>query len=85
MNLFWVETGTAVRLAIVPRPRGNDWLADEVAQMKRAGVDVLVSMLQPDEAAELGLSEEAELCAAAGIQFWSFRFQIERRRPQLLP
>jgi protein-tyrosine phosphatase len=40
--------------------------------MKRAGVDVLVSMLQPDEAAELGLSEEAELCAAAGIQFWSF-------------
>lgn len=72
MNPFWVETGTAIRLAIVPRPRGNDWLEDEVTQMKRAGVDVLVSMLQPDEAAELGLSAEAELCAAEGIQFHSF-------------
>jgi protein-tyrosine phosphatase len=40
--------------------------------MKRAGVDVLVSMLQPDEAAELGLSAEADLCAAGGIQFRSF-------------
>jgi protein-tyrosine phosphatase len=29
--------------------------------MKHAGVDVLVSMLQPDEAAELGLSTEAKL------------------------
>jgi protein-tyrosine phosphatase len=69
---FWVEAGSEVRLAIVPRPRGNDWLGDEMSQMKRAGVDVLVSMLQPDEAAELGLSAEAELCVAAGIKFRSF-------------
>ena len=69
---FWVEVDTGIRLAIVPRPRGNDWLEDEVSQMKRAGVDVLVSMLQPDEAAELGLSAEADLCAAGGIQFRSF-------------
>ncbi len=40
--------------------------------MKAAGVDVLVSMLQPAEAAELGLSAEAELCAAGGIEFRSF-------------
>jgi protein-tyrosine phosphatase len=72
MNPFWVETGTEVRVAIVPRPRGNDWLADELSQMKAAGVDVLVSMLQPAEAAELGLSAEAELCAAGGIEFRSF-------------
>ena len=72
MNPYWVETGTALRLAIVPRPRGHDWLEDEVAQMKRAGVDVLVSLLQHDEAAELGLSAEAELCASEGIHFRSF-------------
>jgi protein-tyrosine phosphatase len=72
MTPFWVETGTETRLAIVPRPRGNDWLADELSQMKQAGVDVLVSMLQPAEAAELGLSAEAELCAAGGIEFRSF-------------
>jgi protein-tyrosine phosphatase len=72
MNPFWIETGNETRLAIVPRPRGGDWLEDEISQMKRAGVDVLVSMLQPDEAAELGLSEEAQLCEAGGIDFRSF-------------
>jgi hypothetical protein len=50
MNPFWVDTDNQIRLAIVPRPRGGDWLEDEVAHIKRAGVDVLVSMLQADEA-----------------------------------
>jgi hypothetical protein len=72
MNPFWVDTGNQLRLAIVPRPRGGDWLEDEVAHIKRAGVDVLVSMLQANEAAELGLSTEASVCEAAGIVFRSF-------------
>jgi hypothetical protein len=72
MRPFWVETGNQLRFAIVPRPRGGHWLEDELDQMKRAGVDVLVSMLQLDEAAELGLSSEAELCEAGGIVFRSF-------------
>ena len=72
MKPYWVDTGNPLRLAIVPRPRGGDWLEDELDQMKRAGIDVLVSMLQVDEAAELGLSSEAELCEARGIVFRSF-------------
>src|ERR1700740_92743 len=40
--------------------------------MKRAGVDVLVSMLQLDEAAELGFSSAGELCEARGIVSRSF-------------
>jgi hypothetical protein len=66
MKPYWVETGNQLRVAIVPRPRGGDWLEDELDQMKRAGVDVLVSMLQVDEAAELGLSSEAELWEIRG-------------------
>jgi protein-tyrosine phosphatase len=72
MKPYWVDTGNPLRLAIVPRPRGGDWLEDELNQMKRAGIDVLVSMLQVDEAAELGLSSEAELCEARGIVFRAF-------------
>jgi hypothetical protein len=72
MNPFWVETGNSARLAIVPRPRGGDWLEDEVRQMKLAGVDVLVSMLPADEAIERGLAAEAQLCESAGIIFRSF-------------
>jgi protein-tyrosine phosphatase len=72
MNPFWIETGNQLRLAIVPRPRGGDWLEDDIGHMKRAGVDVLVSMLEAGEAAELGLQAEATLCEAAGIAFRSF-------------
>jgi protein-tyrosine phosphatase len=72
MNPFWVETGNSARLAVVPRPRGGDWLEDEVRHMKLAGVDILVSMLTLDEAAELGLSAEAQLCETVGIRFRSF-------------
>jgi protein-tyrosine phosphatase len=72
MSPFWVETGNQLRLAIVPRPRGGDWLVGEADQMKRAGVDVLVSLLPVEEASELGLSAEAAACHAAGILFYSF-------------
>jgi protein-tyrosine phosphatase len=72
MTPFWVETGNDLRLAIVSRPRGGDWLVGEADMMKRAGVDVLVSLLQVEEANELGLSEEATACHAAGIMFHSF-------------
>lgn len=85
MTPFWIETGTAMRLAIVPRPRGNDWLKDEVTQMKRAGVDVLVSMLQPDGATELGLSARQRSVRQEGSSSGPSRFQIERRRRLLQP
>jgi protein-tyrosine phosphatase len=57
------------RLAIMPRPRGGGWLADEMASLKTMGVTDLVSMLPPEEEWMLELSEEAGLCVAAGIRF----------------
>jgi hypothetical protein len=41
MDLFWVEPG----LAVAARPRGGDWLEDDLSRLQRMGVDVLVSML----------------------------------------
>ncbi len=59
MNPYWIDLGSC-RLAILPRPRGFDWLADDIAAARRAGVDVLVSALTETESEELGLSEEAK-------------------------
>lgn len=39
---YWVTT----QLAIVPRPRGDDWLDDEMVALREAGIDVVVSMLE---------------------------------------
>jgi protein-tyrosine phosphatase len=57
------------RIAIVARPRGNDWLCEEVRALSNEGIDVLVSMLTDEEANELGLSSEPLECEAAGIRF----------------
>ena len=46
---FWINTSGGSQLAVVPRPRGNDWLEQELLAMKAAGVDVLVSLLTGDE------------------------------------
>jgi protein-tyrosine phosphatase len=72
MSPFWIETENNLRIAIVPRPRGGDWLDDDIAYLKRVGVDVLVSMLQQDEANDLGLSAESAACEVSGIIFESF-------------
>jgi len=62
-------TAAPYRISIVARPRGNDWLYDEVSAFSWDGVDTLVSMLTEEEAGELGLQKEAAACGAAGIQF----------------
>jgi protein-tyrosine phosphatase len=51
------------------RPRGNDWLSDEMDGLREAGTDVLVSMLTSDEATELDVQGEAEAAASAGLNF----------------
>jgi protein-tyrosine phosphatase len=63
--IYWVEASLPGRLAIVARPRGRA----DFATMKAAGIDVLASLLEPEEAALVGLADEAGACARAGIAF----------------
>jgi len=35
------------------RPRGGDWLQDEILALKRSGISILVSLLTPEEEDEL--------------------------------
>jgi protein-tyrosine phosphatase len=56
-------------LGITPRPRGGDWLDDELRTLATSGIHVLVSLLESLEAQELGLEGEAALCASNGLEF----------------
>jgi protein-tyrosine phosphatase len=71
-DICWIEGNPPVMLAIVLRPRGGEWLGDELARMKRGGIQTLVSLLEEEEAGWLGLAEEPELAARAGMDFVSF-------------
>jgi protein-tyrosine phosphatase len=68
-KLYFIEASQPGRLAISGRPRGGDWLEDEVKGWRMAGIETVVSLLTPDEIEELGLSEESRLSAEQGIRF----------------
>ncbi len=59
------------RVAISARPRGGDWLSDEVAGWKRSGIDVVVSLLTPSEEADLDLMLESKECRMADLDFFA--------------
>lgn len=70
-QVYWTTEQYPGRIAIVARPRGGDWLEDEVAAWAAADLDVIVSLLEEDEAADLGLSEEEAVCLDNGLFFFS--------------
>lgn len=69
--IFWIADAHPGRLGIMARPRGGDWLDDELQALRRAGVPVLVSLLTPSEEFALDLVNEAHACATNQIAFCS--------------
>jgi|HubBroStandDraft_1064217.scaffolds.fasta_scaffold20740_3 protein-tyrosine phosphatase len=70
-NVYWITAAQPHRVAIVARPRGGDWLEDDIKRFSTEGIGVLVSMLTPEESAELGLSDEGKFCDQFGISFFN--------------
>lgn len=68
-KVFWVAGPWRGRLGILPRPRGGDWLRDETTAWREAGIDVVVSLLEPEEEVQLVLEGEAAAAAASGVVF----------------
>jgi protein-tyrosine phosphatase len=68
-TIYPIKSAVPNRIAIVARPRGGDWLCDELSALSNEGIDVLVSMLTEEESNELGLDKESEGCDAAAITF----------------
>jgi protein-tyrosine phosphatase len=71
-SVYWVAVPEPGRLAIMARPRSGDWLKDEVVGWRLQTIDLVVSLLEGSEIAELDLRAEPELCQAHGIEFVSF-------------
>jgi protein-tyrosine phosphatase len=71
-ELYWIEVPWPGRLAIMPRPRGGDWLEDEISSWQGMGIDTIVSALTVEENAELDLEREPKLCEEARIDFVTF-------------
>jgi len=68
-EVHWIPGPWPGRLGIAPRPRGGDWLGDELRSWREAGVDVVVSLLTPQEEAELDLDDEEARSRYSGLEF----------------
>ena len=72
-KIYWIEkfdNGAAV--GIMPRPRGYDWLEDEIKRFELNGVNAIVSLLESSEIAELGLKNEETLCRKNSMNFINY-------------
>ena len=70
-NLYWIPVPWPGKLAIAARPRGGDWLADEMQGWRGAGVGTVLSLLTEEEASDLDLIGESRSARRAGMKFLS--------------
>ena len=79
-ELYWLTGSWPARLALAARPRGGDWLQDEVANWKTAGISSVLSLLTTDEEQDLDLHNEVNEVKRQGLEFISFPMPIDRCR-----
>ena len=70
-TLHWVDGPWPGRIALAARPRGGDWLEDEIAGWRRAGIGAIVSLLKPEEEHEFNLENEEREAQTQGVEFIS--------------
>jgi hypothetical protein len=71
-EVYWIRDIEPLKLAIMPRPRGGEWLEDEVVGWKQSGISHVVSLLHRYEIEELAISSEEAFCKSSGIGYRSF-------------
>jgi protein-tyrosine phosphatase len=71
-DVYWLREIPDLRFALMPRPRGGEWLSEEILGWHAAGIRNVVSLLERDEAIELGLEREEAQCSSTGLNFFSF-------------
>jgi protein-tyrosine phosphatase len=76
-KLYFINT----QLAISPKPRGGEDLAEEVLHWKKEGISLVISLLTKAECKELDLEGEQKECENIGIDFINFPI-LDRQVPE---
>jgi protein-tyrosine phosphatase len=71
-KLYWLTGPWKGKVALAARPRGEDWLEEDVVDWKRAGIQSILSLLTQEEQVELGLRDEGREVQRQGLEFSSF-------------
>ena len=71
-QIFPIAGDSGTHLSVVLCPQASPELERELRAFKQAGIETLVSLLETDEAAWLGLEDESSVALRLGIRFQSF-------------
>jgi protein-tyrosine phosphatase len=71
-QIYWVSDIAPQRLALMAKPRGGEWLLEELKDIADQGISTVGSLLEPQEVRKLDLTAEAQLCDELGMEFISF-------------
>ena len=82
MKVYPIADFALGRLAIAARPRGGDWLEQDLSRLKSDGWTVLVSALERDEEGELDLTQERIVSTALGLRYIAFPIR-DRGLPEM--
>ena len=77
-KLHWLNGPWPGRLALAARPRGGDWLGDEISTWHSSGVDTIVSLLTRAEEQDLDLANESRAAKEEGLTFFPFPFPTDK-------
>jgi protein-tyrosine phosphatase len=69
---FWIRDAPLGPLATSPQPVPHEGLREDLADWKSQGADIVVSLLSDDEVYLDGLTDEADVCRALGLEFHRF-------------
>jgi protein-tyrosine phosphatase len=70
-KLYWTNGPWPGKLALAARPRGGDWLEDELKAWRNAGIDTVLSLLTREEVLDLNLQNEQREAINNGMMFIS--------------
>jgi protein-tyrosine phosphatase len=80
-KIYWIHQFDNAQLGIMARPRGNDWLEEEIIKLKKQNIGIWISLLEPHETSEVGLRDQASLCSKHKLNFINFPI-VDRGVPE---
>ena len=81
-KIYWIhDFANGAKLGIMPRPRGDDWLEEEIIKLKKQHIGLWVSLLEQDEMNELGLRKQPALCSKHDLEYINFPI-VDRQVPE---
>ena len=75
------EFANGAKLGIMPRPRGGDWLEEEIIKFRKQNIGTWVSLLEQHEINELGLRNQQTLCSRHELEYINFPI-VDRSIPE---